>query len=44
MKRLATLTLLALGLIAPIALTGCGDDKKPADTKPADMKPADKAK
>ena len=43
MKRLATLTLLALGLIAPIALTGCGDEKK-ADTKPADAKPADKAK
>lgn len=41
MKRLAALTLLVFGLLAPIALTGCGETKT---DKPADTKPADKAK
>ncbi len=42
MKRIAALTLLALGLIAPLALTGCGDTKS-TDIKAVDTKPADKA-
>ena len=42
MKRLAALTLLVFGLLAPIALTGCGETK--TDIKATDAKPADKAK
>lgn len=36
MKRIAALTLLTLGLIAPIVMTGCGDDKKASEPIKAD--------
>jgi hypothetical protein len=36
MKRLATLMLLGFALFAPIALVGCGDDKKAGEPIKAD--------
>ena len=47
MKRILAFAI-ALGLLAPVALVGCGDEGKPADKpaaeKPATEKPADAPK
>jgi hypothetical protein len=42
MKRLATLALLGIAMLAPTMIVGCGEETKPADaSKPAE-KPAEK--
>jgi hypothetical protein len=42
MKRFLALAI-ALGLIAPVALVGCGEETKPDANKPATSTPAEKA-